>query len=704
MFLILLEGATDLERVINFIFGVHNHQPVGNLPHIFEDSYQKAYFPFLKILYKHPTIKFTIHNSGILLDWIAKKHPEYISILKEMVDRGQVEIKTGGFYEPILPIIPDEDRYVQIEKLTGYIEELTGYVPTGMWLTERVWEPHLAEVLSKAKIKHVSVDESHFKLTGFSKQQLRGYFITEEQNNKLAIFPISKDLRYLIPFSPVSKIIDYFKEIASEDERNLVVLDDDGEKFGGWPNTYKWIYEDGWLEQFLTALESESSWIKLYTFSEFMEKFPPLGRVYLPTASYPEMLEWSGGFWRNYLVKYPEVNNMQKKMFYLSKWAREIENTEAYEHVLASQCNDVYWHGVFGGVYIPSMKMALYRHMIEAERLLEKQSHNNEMFLNKKVFDFNLDGHNEVIISSKFLGVYTTPYNGGTVFELDYKPKPFNLFATLARREESYHKTIKEKAKENESKESEIKKGEFRGSKTKEKEEGITTIHHIEVLKEEDLKKFLNYDKWPNYSFRNYILPHDTNIDSFQRREAQQFGNFANGAYSFQLIENGVKLNREERIFIQGNESFITIKKRYEIEKENSILKVNYLIENKGQTSLLSIFAVETFFSMLSGYDENAVRYYIPNVELEDKYMASYGEIKDIGEVIIKNYLEGFNITLKFTPEATVWRFPIETVSQSEAGMEITYQSSAVVPNWKLKLEPNQTFSAQISLKISNFK
>ncbi|GAG67331.1 unnamed protein product [marine sediment metagenome] len=157
-----------MERVINFIFGVHNHQPVGNLPHIFEDSYQKAYFPFLKILYKHPTTKFTIHNSGILLEWIAKKHPEYISILKEMVDRGQVEIKTGGFYEPILPIIPDEDRYVQIEKLTKYIEELTGYVPTGMWLTERVWEPHLAQVLSKAKIKHVSVDESHFKLTGFS--------------------------------------------------------------------------------------------------------------------------------------------------------------------------------------------------------------------------------------------------------------------------------------------------------------------------------------------------------------------------------------------------------------------------------------------------------------------------------------------------------------------------------------------------------
>ncbi|GAI22753.1 unnamed protein product, partial [marine sediment metagenome] len=72
-----------MKKVINFIFGVHNHQPVGNSPHIIEDSYQKAYLPFLEILYKHATIKFTIHNSGVLLEWIEKNHPEYISMLND---------------------------------------------------------------------------------------------------------------------------------------------------------------------------------------------------------------------------------------------------------------------------------------------------------------------------------------------------------------------------------------------------------------------------------------------------------------------------------------------------------------------------------------------------------------------------------------------------------------------------------------------
>jgi alpha-amylase len=109
---------------------------------------------------------------------------------------------------------------------------------------------------------------------------------------------------------------------------------------------------------------------------------------------------------------------------------------------------------------------------------------------------------------------------------------------------------------------------------------------------------------------------------------------------------------------------------------------------------------VEMFFSMLNGYDEDSVRYQVPEIELKNKYMASYGEIKDIDEIIIENYKEGFNIILKFNPNTTIWRFPIETVSQSEAGLERTYQSSAVVPNWRLKLKPNEKFSAEILLEV----
>ena len=36
--------------------------------------------------------------------------------------------------------------------------------------------------------------------------------------------------------------------------RRLAVLVDDGEKFGGWPGTKEWVYERGWLSQFLDAM------------------------------------------------------------------------------------------------------------------------------------------------------------------------------------------------------------------------------------------------------------------------------------------------------------------------------------------------------------------------------------------------------------------------------------------------------------------
>jgi 4-alpha-glucanotransferase len=49
-----------------------------------------------------------------------------------------------------------------------------------------------------------------------------------------------------------------------------------------------------------------------------------------------------------------------------------------------------------------------------------------------------------------------------------------------------------------------------------------------------------------------------------------------------------------------------------------------------------------------------------------------------------------------------VWRFPVETVSQSEAGFEKVYQSSAVFPNWKIDLGPQDHWQIEITQRISS--
>src|SRR5210317_706238 len=105
-----------------------------------------------------------------------------------------------------------------------------------------------------------------------------------------------------------------------------------------WPGTYFWVYEKGWLEAFFCELEKNRAMIEMNTFSEYLSISQPEGRIYLPTVSYEEMMAWAlpsdaviryedmeeklkdldlkdkyrpfirGGYWNNFLVKYPESN------------------------------------------------------------------------------------------------------------------------------------------------------------------------------------------------------------------------------------------------------------------------------------------------------------------------------------------------------------------------------------------------------------
>src|SRR5882724_7042769 len=122
---------------------VHAHQPVGNFEHVLERCYRQSYLPFLELLAKHYSVRSAVHYSGPLLVWIEKHHPEYFDLLRLLVQRKQIEMVGGGFYEPILAVIPPEDQVEQVERLAAYLENHFGQRPSGAWLAERVWEPQL---------------------------------------------------------------------------------------------------------------------------------------------------------------------------------------------------------------------------------------------------------------------------------------------------------------------------------------------------------------------------------------------------------------------------------------------------------------------------------------------------------------------------------------------------------------------------------
>src|ERR1019366_6403319 len=271
---------------------IHSHQPVGNFAHVIEDPYQKCSAPFVRALHSYPRIRLSLHFSGILLEWMEHHHPEYFQQLRELVGRGQVEMVGGGYYEPILPMIPDADKIAQLRKLADYLTHLFGKETRGAWVAERVWEPTMPRPLAEAGVEYVVLDDTHFLAAGLQPWQLHGSFVTEEDGHPVRLVPSSKALRYTIPFQDPAETLKILRQENNQHDA-LFAMGDDCEKFGVWPGTYEHVYKNGWLERFFKALEGSQDWLQTTTVTDYLSSHPAVGRIYLPTASYAEMMEWS---------------------------------------------------------------------------------------------------------------------------------------------------------------------------------------------------------------------------------------------------------------------------------------------------------------------------------------------------------------------------------------------------------------------------
>lgn len=722
---------------VQFIFAIHNHQPVGNFDFVAEEAYQKSYRPFIEVLKRHPKIRMTLHYTGILYRFFEEHHPEFLETIRGLVSEGRIEILSGGFYEPVLAVLPDEDKVGQIRTLSDYVRKKIGYDARGMWLAERVWEPHLPRAIARAGIDHVVVDDFHFKMAGLRDSDLDGYYLTEEQGDLIKIFPGSERLRYLIPFHRPEETIEYLATLRSPGRNRLAVMADDGEKFGVWPETYHTVYEEGWLERFFTLLEQNSAWLETTTFSDHIRTEPARGRVYLPTASYMEMGEWTlptaammeydkalallkampdggtirpfikGGTWRNFLAKYSESNHMQKRMLMVSRKVHKAlespgsnakldrEAARMIDHLYQSQCNDAYWHGVFGGLYLPHLRSAVYEHLIQAEYLADKalkalgpvlrgktpaKKTEESSWLEIERGDFDGDGNEEVMLNSELLNVFVDPAEGGRITELDWKPRSFNLMNTLTRRREGYHDKIAQAAK-----------GAASGE--------AKTIHDRVVVKEEGLQHHLQYDWYNRASLLDHFLETGVDLASFMRCEYYEAGDFVLGAYtaSARKQKDAVVLVMEREGTAAGLRA--RLRKTLLLRPSHPEFVVRYEIANGDREELNTTFGSEFNFSLLAGNAPD--RYYeIPGHVLDKRNLASIGETNNVGRVSLVDEWLKLKATLEFSQPAILWRAPVETVSQSEAGFERVYQSSMVMPLWRLSLGPGKAWKAEIRVRI----
>lgn len=703
-------------KKIKLIMTIHCHQPAGNLEPVIERAHERCYAPLLMALERHPGVRLGLHLSGCLLEWLEQNRPTYLTDLRRLVERGQVELLGGGFYEPVLTAIPDPDALGQLGLMQDYLEDRFGVKARGAWLAERVWDASAARLLGLAGLEYTLLDDAAFFQAGLPPGRLSGYYATESAGRPLALLPLDRGLRYAIPWKPVSEVLAELRALADQGVSSLTYADD-GEKLGLWPGSHAWVHEQGWLEDFLAALEDSQAWLETAPPASLLDAEPPRGRVYPPSGAYEELGGWSlpaeagarlaelrtrleeaglaetaapflraGGF-GGFLARYDEAERMRQKMLVVSRKlaqaAREAgawsdEHEQARLSLYRAQGHDATWHGLFGGVYLPHLRAAVYRDLLEAECALDRFSQGEGDWIAFDQLDLDADRRDEALVETAQLNAYLDPGQGGCLTELDYRPAACNLLDVLTRVPELSHRPALD---------------------------AQTGGPQPEAEEDELLAGRLGLDRVPRRIFLDRFPAPAAPLEAMLTGSYEEEGDFLQGAYQVERLgidEAGdcdfeALLWRRGSLARQGRAAPLELTKHLRVPADRAEVSVRYQLKNPGEEPLEVAFCPELSLSL---GDPEASAWEHDGLVGAGPRAATVGEVQEAGWIALVDRHRRLRIRLSQKPAAAFWRHPIESLSRSEVGLTRILQGVALIPRHELRLEPGQSATVELRLEI----
>ena len=399
-----------------------------------------------------------------------------------------------------------------------------------------------------------------------------------------------------------------------------------------------------------------------------------------------------GAHWRNFFAKYPESNLMHKKMLYLSnklycrrRAAKGSRNgfARACDSIWQGQCNCAYWHGLFGGLYLSHLRQGIYRQLLDAEAAL-KGANPEDRAIEIEKTDFDCDGREEILVSGPLMNVYIQPHYGGGVFELDVLALRANLLNVLTRRPEPYHLKIRSAEKAEEGK--------------------CESIHELNRVKEKGLEARIVHDWHLKRTFLDHLIAPDVTLARFARADSGEYGDFVNQPYK--PVETTchptggarIRLERQGGIHREGVYSSVTIRKTYHLKKKSG--RVEYEIEPARDFPgpVKTVFGIELNFTLpdaVSPGQKLLVNHALPAALTDTK------EFLDVESLALVDGPRKMKLFFTATKKFNLWTFPIETVSQSESGLERTYQGTSALLWRPLELKAEQKHKITLEFRLA---
>lgn len=644
-------------KTIQLCFGLHLSNYGTTIPNDIKELYQLKYKKIISFICAHPSIRMSLFIPGIILDWLKKTHPEFITVLSEKTDIGQIELLSGGFYEPIMPLVIPSDRVAQIEKLTTAIRKYIGKKPRGAFLHESLWDPSLISTFNTSAMEYTFLD---YRLIPQRRTQQLATFtphIVEDLGRTISIIPIHDEY---LPDSEKSAS-DYVKKLLSikESTNDKIVagffdIDD-----------FLCLIETDWFSTLEAELEKNSN-IEFTLPNTFLRNYPSRQKSYIPAGCRPEVAAWAVEpciqqnnilklanypTARDFISVYNEAFTLYSRLVHTTMLVNQCRDDKprkiaAREHLYKAQHYSAYIFTGIGGVRDKKLLSGVYKNLLEAEKLYRQSTNFTN---NTNSVDFTHDGSKEYLSSFETFNAFIT-LKGGMIFELDVLKDCTNYSL---------------------------------GSKRKEKTDTIQDNYQ---------KKLFIDHLIPQQDFRSLVHNGTSSVSLFPNEQ------YVETSYNRQ--RNTVTL--QSKILFGKEKTPVLLRKNFTIN-ENGIL-VQYILKNEGTRQVKAVFTIENNISFKNGSSDTVKAEILtpnyskePNTEIENVFE------NDVSLVRLEDSETNVNFIFELNEDCTYAMNPYYTSHINLFNeIEKQYEAHSCYFAWNIDLQPGYETEKNISLTIKS--
>jgi alpha-amylase len=416
----------------------------------------------------------------------------------------------------------------------------------------------------------------------------------------------------------------------------------------------------------------------------------------------PEARWLRGAIWRNFQIRYREINDIHKQMLTTSDLVdaqppgsvRDV----ARDHLYAGQSNDCYWHGLFGGIYLPDLRVSALARLIAAEDLVTGPAAPSTVRR-----DVDLDGREEVVLSGPGQFVTVKLEEGGGISRWDLRAAGHPLAAVMRRRPEAYHETLRLHELAKAGRGAEPDHGERHGTEA-DGAAAPASIHDIVMVKQEGLLEHLRYDAYERRSGLVRILAPDTTPEAAASGAAEELADLRDGPWLLDGLDGGrVVLRRAGQVRVAGGSIPIEATKTISIgggRLDPSLSVALEIVHRGGPDSqpLDALLAIEWSTMLLGGGHNPAAWHDVGGRRIAHDETTRTARVSALAA---GNDQLGVTVETRIDRPVEAWIAPIQTVSNSEAGFELVYQGSTTLLVEPLRLGAGQRLTIRIEQQVA---